>query len=128
MKTSMKAVMFLLFVMSLTAKAQPESFFQSGDTFACTDAVSGTLSTLKVLDMGDEDAYVRIKSSSGVRFYNSKMVRLRDTDEGLVFSMFKGNDFVQAIVVHPDVLSQKIGTGTYEDRRDSRPLACRRVK
>ena len=48
--------------------------FESGDKIKCTDSVSSHTYLIKIVDIGDEEAYIKVETNLGNYFYPSSRV------------------------------------------------------
>lgn len=100
--------------------------FQSGDKIVCYDDVSAETYTIKIQDVRDEEAYVRIDSPNGSdRFYPSSRVRFSMHSDGFSVDMIDSRRRIaESIDVDQVVSTRGEGPGVYADRGDSRGIDC----
>lgn len=109
--------------------AQSALAFQSGDKYQCFDSVSGETYFLKIMDIGDEEAFVQISGPQGKRFYPAERVILDVNSTGAQFGMLDNNgSFVEGISLEKEVSVRGRGAGFYADRGDSRGIDCKKLK
>lgn len=110
--------------------AQSALAFSTGDKYQCADHVSGETYFLKIVDMGDEAAYVKISGPSGQRFYPVDEVVFDVNTAGAQFAMLDkhGRNFIEGITIHEEVSVRGRGAGLYVDNGDSREIDCRKLK
>ena len=116
----MKLVLLILSTLASTAMA-----LESGDTLRCYDKVSSELFLVRIVDAGDETAWVRVFGSKP-RFYPIRNVSLEENDktiEILMLSKF-GKTMLESIEVPSTIKRGDSVSGTYADRGDSRGLEC----
>ncbi len=101
--------------------------FQSGDKITCFDDVSGYTYTVKIQDIGDEEAYVRVRTDRGNYFYPATRVIFSQSELGITIEMLNAdNTEVEEDLIIPYFSSNdELVYGDYSDRGDSRPVDCR---
>lgn len=97
---------------------------QSNDQIKCSDPATKSTFVAKVLDIGDEDAYVRIEGS-GARFYPSSRVIFGENSEGAYFSMRDQYGFeIEALEIPANIQNKVPFEATYFENNDSRSFTC----
>ena len=119
----MKTLLFL----SLLIFASLAFAFQSGDKIDCWDNVSRYTYKIKIVDIGDEDAYIKVKTDPGSYFYPSSRVIFNESSEGATFEMISKDrkTIEEEIFVPYPAPGQDIVYGDYTDMADSRRLRCK---
>lgn len=119
----MKCFKNLLGLALLTFSVQAMAL-TSGDVINCYDGVSNENYQIKITDVGDEAAYIRI-TGTNPRFYPQTQVAFGEYYEGSYFAMLSLDGTEEEAIVLPTEieLGQPI-FGTYSDRGDSRAITC----
>ncbi len=121
------------FAAILTVFAISSSAFAlvSQDRVVCSDQSSNRTYQIKILDIGDESAEVRVRRAAadgGNYSYVSKDVVFDEYEGGATFTMLYNGYAVEVIEV-PDALeTQGHSSATYTDRDGSHAIACKLVR
>lgn len=101
------------------------SAFESGDRIECFDDVSGYTYQIKIVDLGDLEAHVRVLNGRRlVRFYPASSVSFSTDVASVSFDLLKNGETEESIEVSLLVKTRGEGRGVYADRGDSRSLDC----
>ncbi len=116
-----KLIKYAIILAAISGQA---SALVSGDKVVCYDDVSNEKYTAKLVDLGDEEAYVRIEGLNP-RFYSSSQVVFNANSEISYFVMLnKSGIEVEALTIPVDASKEAPFFGTYSDRGDSRAVDC----
>ena len=102
------------------------SAFESGVRIACRDSVSGYKYDIKIVDIGDEEAYVRItRPGQSNQFYPSNKVVFDESDKGATFELLNNQGAtVEGLFVDYSIENADNGESYYYDGGDSRAIEC----
>jgi len=116
----------ILFLTSLITLSTYSYAFNSGDKIKCTDDVSGFTYLIKIIDIGDEEAYIKVQANSRNHFYPSSRVIFDENSEGAIFQMLSSDNqrIVEEIFIPHPVSGSNIIFGDYIDGGDSRVVEC----
>lgn len=121
------ANMKTLSLLSLLIFATSSYAFQSDDKIKCWDSVSNNTYSIKIVDLGDEEAYIKVRTNSGKYFYPARRVIFDESNQGATFAILSSDNtqILEEIFVSHPTDEEKILFGEYTDGADSRGLECR---
>lgn len=103
--------------------------FVSGDKIRCEDDVSGYVYTIKIEDLGDYEAYVRVDmGQAGTAFLPSDRVIYRESESSAIFHLMENGVNYESIELSSDIKDFGSGEGLFLDGGDSRPMYCKLIK
>src|SRR3989339_1766346 len=91
--------------------------FESGDKIKCTDSVSSHTYLIKIVDIGDEEAYIKVETNLGNYFYPSSRVIFDENSMGATFQMLSSNnqEILEEIFLPYPTVNSEIIHGDYMD-------------
>lgn len=102
---------------------------QSGDKIVCFDDVSGYKYQIKVLDIGDEEGYVRVTHGKKlIKFYGRGDAIVEGHLDGTSIIMMENGRDVAAIHLEYSSGTEDLAESYFEDDGDSRSVDCKIIK
>jgi hypothetical protein len=106
--------------------SQSAMALQSGDKIVCFDDVSSYKYQIKVLDIGDEEGYVRVTHGKKlIKFYDRDNVAIEGHMSGTSIIMLEDGRDVAAIHLESTPGTEDLADSYYEDGGDSRGVDCK---
>lgn len=94
---------------------------QSGDRYVCTDSVSGHVWDLRIVDVGDEEAWIRVSQTNGVTLtFRGENAHVEMSKDAMTFNTYMNGQQYDTITFE----NYDLQTVTYADGGDSRPMSC----
>ena len=118
------------FLFSLISISNLGHAFVSEDKYICTNSLAAETYELKILDVGDEEAYVKVKYLNGAeQFFPKNQVIFSINTSGAFFHVYDKNMkelFTVGVDEEVSLLGQ--GSGSYQDAGDSTGIDCVKKK